>query len=73
LAGELRAQGLDVILAEPEKLARQFKYADRLGLRKALVLGPDELTAGKVVVKDLKTFAQTAVDRDALIGELRSY
>lgn len=73
LAGELRALGLDVILAEPEKLARQFKYADRLGLRKALVLGPDELAAGKVVVKDLKTFAQTAVDRDALIGELRSY
>ena len=71
LAGELRSQHFDVILAEPDKLAKQFKYADRLGLKKALVLGPDELASGKVVVKDLKTFEQVAVERTQLAESMR--
>lgn len=69
LAGELRAKGIVVVLAEPDKLARQFKYADRLGVKKALVLGPDELAQGKVVVKDLSNFEQISVDREHL-GEV---
>lgn len=71
LASELRSMGFGVVLAEPEKLAKQFKYADRLGLKKALVLGPDELAAGKVVVKDLRTFEQVVVDRDQIIASLK--
>ena len=71
LASKLRSMGFGVVLAEPEKLAKQFKYADRLGLKKALVLGPDELAAGKVVVKDLRTFEQVVVDRDQIIASLK--
>ncbi len=71
LASELRSMGFGVVLAEPEKLAKQFKYADRLGLKKALVLGPDELAVGKVVVKDLRTFEQVVVDRDQIIASLK--
>ena len=71
VASELRSMGFGVVLAEPEKLAKQFKYADRLGLKKALVLGPDELAAGKVVVKDLRTFEQVVVDRDQIIASLK--
>lgn len=71
LASELRSMGFYVVLAEPEKLAKQFKYADRLGLKKALVLGPDELAAGKVVVKDLRSFEQVVVDRDQIIASLK--
>lgn len=64
LAAELRRAGLPVATyPEPVKLPRQFKYADRLGMRVALVLGPDELTAGQVTVKDLKRGVQESVGR----------
>jgi len=71
LASELRTVGFKVIQAEPEKLAKQFKYADRLGLSRALVLGPEEITSGEVVVKDLHTYEQVSVNRDKLIAFLR--
>lgn len=66
LARELREQGFDVILAEPDKLARQFKLADRLGVKFALVLGPDELENDLVGVKDLRTFEQESISRSEL-------
>ena len=71
LASQLRQAGFKVIQAEPEKLAKQFKYADRLGLSKALVLGPDEIANGKVVVKDVRTFEQFNIERESLISHLR--
>ena len=70
LAGELRAAGLNVIMTEPDKLGKQFKYADRLGLKTALVLGPDELVENTVVVKNLKTFEQIKVPRADLLDHL---
>ncbi len=63
LTKELREEGFYVILAEPDKLARQFKLADRLGVKFALVLGPDELATQTVIVKDLHTFEQRSVQR----------
>ncbi|MEL7626056.1 MAG: histidine--tRNA ligase [Anaerolineaceae bacterium] len=66
LARHLRENGFNVILAEPDKLARQFKLADRLGVKFALVLGPDELANGTVMVKDLRTFEQHSVSRNEL-------
>ncbi|MGI6258677.1 MAG: histidine--tRNA ligase [Anaerolineaceae bacterium] len=66
LAGELRSKGFKVILAEPDKLGKQFRFADRLGLMQALVLGPDEIASGMVVVKDLKSFEQVSVKREEL-------
>ena len=66
LTTELRENGFHVILAEPDKLAKQFKLADRLGVKFALVLGPDELTNDTVVVKDLRTFEQRTISRKDL-------
>jgi histidyl-tRNA synthetase len=66
LTTELRETGFHVILAEPDKLAKQFKLADRLGVKFALVLGPDELANDTVVVKDLRTFEQRAIARKGL-------
>jgi histidyl-tRNA synthetase len=73
LARELRAAGLKVETAlEPrDRLSKQFKYADRKGIPFALVLGPDELTRGEVVVKDLRSGEQRAVARAAVVGALR--
>lgn len=70
LSGQLRAAGFRVIQAEPEKLAKQFKYADRLGLSRALVLGPEEIEKQLVVVKDLHTYEQVSVEREKLIDYL---
>jgi histidyl-tRNA synthetase len=73
LAHELRAAGLKVETAlDPrDKLGKQFKYADRKGIPFALVLGPDELARGEVVVKDLRSGEQRAVARAAVVGVLR--
>ncbi len=71
LSSELRAAGFKVIQAEPEKLAKQFKYADRLGLSRALVLGPEEIEGQTVVVKDLHTYEQVSIERASLIEFLR--
>ena len=66
LATELRDNGFHVILAEPDKLTKQFKLADRLGVKFALVLGPDEVANGTLVVKDLRTFEQRSIQRKDL-------
>lgn len=64
LAAELRAAGLNVTTyPEPAKLPKQFKFADRMGAKVTLVIGPDEAAAGKVTVKDLSTSRQETVDR----------
>ncbi|HOG57927.1 MAG TPA: histidine--tRNA ligase [Anaerolineaceae bacterium] len=61
-AARLRAAGFRVV-AYPgaEKLAKQLKYADRLGARAALVIGPDEIARSEVVVKDLLARSQRVV------------
>jgi histidyl-tRNA synthetase len=56
LASELRAQDIpcDVYLNVGDKLGKQFGYADKLGIPYAVVLGPDEISAGTATVKNLK-------------------
>jgi len=67
IASELRSAGLRVATyPDPDKLARQFKYADRIHSRIAIVLGPDEMPSDQVVVKDLRTGTQLKVDRPQL-------
>lgn len=62
LANELRKAGLNVATyPKPLKLSKQFKYADRIGVRFALVLGPDELSAKTVTVKDLESGEQKSI------------
>lgn len=64
LAAELRAAGLNITTyPEPTKLPKQFKFADRMGMKIVLVIGPDEATAGTVTVKDLSSSAQQTVAR----------
>ncbi|HNB55301.1 MAG TPA: ATP phosphoribosyltransferase regulatory subunit, partial [Anaerolineales bacterium] len=66
LAGELRQAGLKVaVYPVADKLTKQLKYADRIGSRVAVVLGPDELAKGVVQVKNLQTREQV----DAARGE----
>jgi histidyl-tRNA synthetase len=72
LAAELRAEGLFVsTYPEPAKLPKQFKYADKMGARVAVVMGPDEAAAGNVTIKDLKSGTQQIVARLGATAAIR--
>lgn len=64
LSAEMRAAGLAVTnYPEPAKIGKQFKFANKMGMKVALVLGADELASGKVAVKDLVSGEQVTVAR----------
>ena len=44
-------------------LKAQFKQADKVGAKLILVLGGDELAAGKVKVRDMESHDEVLVDR----------
>jgi histidyl-tRNA synthetase len=72
LAGELRTAGIATeVVLDGGKLGKQFKYADRAGIRFVVVLGEDELAKGVVTVKDLRREDQFEVARSELIKTLR--
>jgi histidyl-tRNA synthetase len=72
VAAELRQAGIATeVVLEGSKLGKQFKYADRAGIRFVLVLGEDEIAKGVVTVKDLRREDQFEVARDALVKTLR--
>ncbi|MBI5885080.1 MAG: histidine--tRNA ligase [Deltaproteobacteria bacterium] len=57
-----RQAGLSVIeIFDEGALKSRMKMADRLGARFAVILGEDELKAGLVTIKDMKTAGQTQV------------
>ena len=71
LAGELRAAGIATeVMLEGSKLGKQFKYADRAGIRFVIVLGDAEIANGTVTVKDLRRGNQFEVPRGELIASL---
>ncbi len=72
LATALRDAGINTeVVVEAGKLARQFKYADRAGIRFVLVLGSDEIARDTVTVKDLRKQDQFEVKRSELAETLR--
>lgn len=72
LAAELRAAGINVAsYPEPVKLPKQFKFADRMGARVTIVIGPDEAAAGKAAVKNLADSTQETVDRADVVKAVR--
>ncbi|MCC6569617.1 MAG: ATP phosphoribosyltransferase regulatory subunit [Anaerolineales bacterium] len=72
LAAELRSAGLNaMVYPEPTKLPKQFKFADKMKMKAALVLGPDEAEKGLVVVKNLTTGEQAQVRREAVLESVK--
>jgi histidyl-tRNA synthetase len=62
LAAALRQAGINTNLyPEIAKLPKQFKYADRLGIRLAAVIGPDEESQGLVTIKNLSDGTQVTL------------
>ncbi len=68
LVTELRNAGVNAMaFSEPVKLPKQFKFADKMKMKLALVLGPDEVEKSQVVIKNLVTGEQVQVAREALV------
>lgn len=72
LAAELRSGGLNVFTyPDPIKLQKQFKYADRMGAKLVVIVGPDEEAKQLVTIKDLKNRTQETVSRETAVAKLR--
>jgi len=72
LASELRRAGLNVVCyPEVAKLQKQFKFADRIGAKATLVLGPDEVEKQLVTVKNLLNGEQITVARASAVDTIR--
>ncbi len=62
LAQQLRAAGIRVQLyGEQKKFKQKMSYADKLGVPYTVLLGEDELAAGKCSVKDMRTGEQVTL------------
>ncbi len=73
IATELRKAGLNVELApEPAKLQKQLKYADRVGIRFAVIYAQQERERGAVALKDLKANTQSDVKREDLAKTIKA-
>jgi histidyl-tRNA synthetase len=72
LARELRAAGVccELYVDSDHRLDKQLKYADRKGIPVVALLGEDEIAAGTVVLKDLRTRTQRTVARPDVAREL---
>jgi histidyl-tRNA synthetase len=70
-AAQLRKAGIACDL-DPRggKLKAQFKQAERVRARYAIVLGGDEAASGKAKLKDMDTREETPVELDGLAGRL---
>jgi len=72
LASEFRNAGFNVLAyPEPGKLSKQFKFADRMGIGIAIVLGPDEITKNELTIKNLVTGEQKVLSKPMAFNEIR--
>ena len=69
---DLRRSGVWVEMEYASKgLKGQMKKADRLGAKKVLIVGDDELASGKGILRDMATKGQQEVGLDNLIENLK--
>ena len=73
LLSDLRANGTCCELYyDPEPLGAQIRYALKKGIPLVAILGPDEVAAGQVAVRELEHKSQTSVPRSEVVDFVRS-
>jgi histidyl-tRNA synthetase len=73
LTSRFREAGINAEqVLEPARLGKQIRLADRKGIPYVAILGPDELDAGRVVLKELTTGEQQALSVEDAIERLQS-
>lgn len=72
VATEMRSSGLrcEVYLKDKDSLREQIAYANGKGIPWVVILGPDEMAKGRVVLKDMALRQQRDVDRTRAAEEL---
>lgn len=72
LVYELRKKGISVERDYLERSVKaQMKYANKIGAKNSLVLGDDDISAGKVFIKNMETGEQTEVSLDEISNYFR--
>ncbi|MEN8171579.1 MAG: histidine--tRNA ligase [Chloroflexota bacterium] len=70
-AADLRKKGLKIATYPiSDKLGKQFRYAERIGARVALILGPEEQDNQLVAVKDLHTREQIIIPQTQAVEKI---
>jgi histidyl-tRNA synthetase len=73
IGSELRAAGLNTeVQLEAKKLAKQFQYADRAGIRFVVLVGEDEAARGAATLKDLRSQEQFEEPRAKLAHAIKA-
>lgn len=71
LVRDLRAKGVPADMDHVDRsMKAQFKYADKIGAKKVLVLGEDEIANGTVTVKDMESGGETTVKQEEILNIL---
>jgi histidyl-tRNA synthetase len=72
LATQLREQNIATeIYPEPDKLKKQFGYADKKGIPYMAILGENEIKENLVTIKDLRTGKQMRVALSTAVEYIR--
>jgi histidyl-tRNA synthetase len=73
LSARLRQVGINAEqVLEADRLGKQLRYADRKGIPYVLILGPDELAAGQVVLKEMATGEQESYSEEEVVTRLKA-
>jgi len=73
LATALRADGVRAQLyREDKKFKQKMAYADKLGIPFVILLGEDEIAAGKAALKNMLTGEQVLLPPEAVAGRIRA-
>src|SRR5665213_3725886 len=70
LARDLRRAGISVEVSANSKLKRAMELANKASARFALILGDDEIAAGRYSLKDMQSGNQRRVSREELFQEI---
>jgi histidyl-tRNA synthetase len=73
MAAQLRREGLRIdVYPEPDRIAKQLKYAASRNVPFVIIQGDDERARGEAAIKDLRSGDQTSVPRASAAAFLRS-
>jgi histidyl-tRNA synthetase len=72
IAAELRRAGINTMTyPEPAKLPKQFKFADKMKVKVAATIGPEEAAKGQVAVKNLVNGEQVIIRESEIVDIVR--
>lgn len=72
IASKLRDAGISTeVYLNDGKITKKFSYADKLGIPYVIVIGSDEIAAGKYNLKDMNTGEQKLMKIEGIISKIK--